>query len=107
MPEPIRLAFLGCGFVTGVHSRHLRKLRSDFTWGYASRVPAKAEDYQRRYGGFAAFPSYEAALADPRVDAVVISVPPTLHAPLALQALAAGKHVLIEKPALKIGRAHV
>ncbi len=100
MPEPIRLAFLGCGFVTGVHSRHLRKLRSDFTWGYASRVPAKAEDYQRRYGGFAAFPSYEAALADPRVDAVVISVPPTLHAPLALQALAAGKHVLIEKPAL-------
>ena len=100
MPEPIRLAFLGCGFVTEVHSRHLRKLRGDFACAYASRHAARAEAYRQRYGGFAAYGDYDAALSDPRVGAVVIAVPPKFHADLALRALAAGKHVLIEKPAL-------
>ncbi len=43
-------------------------------------------------------PDYHDALADPNVEAVVISTPPYLHVPIALEALAAGKHVLIEKP---------
>ncbi len=43
-------------------------------------------------------PDYHDILADPRVDAVVIATPPYLHVPIALEALAAGKHVLIEKP---------
>jgi predicted dehydrogenase len=43
-----------------------------------------------------AYPDLESAM--PHVDAVVIATPPGSHAPLALQAIAAGKHVLIEKP---------
>jgi UDP-N-acetyl-2-amino-2-deoxyglucuronate dehydrogenase len=43
-------------------------------------------------------PSVDALLADERVEMVVISTPHYLHAPLAIQALAAGKHVLVEKP---------
>ena len=42
---------------------------------------------------------YDAAIADPRVGAVVIAVPPRFHLDLTLQALQAGKHVLVEKPA--------
>ena len=99
MPEPIRIAFLGCGFVTGVHSRNLRKLRGDILCAYASRDAAKAEQFRQRYGGFASYGSYEAALEDPRIDAVVVAVPPKFHLDLALRALAAGKHVLVEKPA--------
>src|SRR6266545_2994575 len=99
MPGPLRIAFLGCGFITRVHSGHLRALRPDVAVAYASRDAGRAEAYRTRYSGFAAFTDYDAAIADPRVDAVVIAVPPRFHLDLALQALAAGKHVLVEKPA--------
>jgi len=96
---PLRLAFLGCGFITRVHSGHLRALRPLIVPSFASRDLAKAEDYRRQFGGDRAFASYEAAIADPAIDAVVIAVPPKYHLELTLQALAAGKHVLVEKPA--------
>ena len=95
----LHLAFLGCGFITGVHSRHLRALRRDIVCSYASRDGAKAERFRQRYGGLTRFDSYGAALADSTVDAVVVAVPPRLHLDLTLQALAANKHVLVEKPA--------
>ena len=99
MTDAIRIAFLGCGFITRVHSRHLRSLRPDFACGYASRDAARAEAFRARYAGFASYGDYTSAIADPRVDAVVVAVPPRFHLDLVLQALAAGKHVLVEKPA--------
>jgi predicted dehydrogenase len=99
LSTPLRIAFLGCGFITRVHSRHLYTLRPDVACAYASRDARRAEEFRTRYGGFASYPDYASAMADPRVDAVVIAVPPTFHLELALQALAAGKHVLVEKPA--------
>ena len=96
---PLRLAFLGCGFITRVHSRHLRALGRDVVPSYASRDRGRADQYCRRYGGSRSFGDYEAAIADPDVDAVVIAVPPRFHLDLTLRALAAGKHVLVEKPA--------
>ena len=99
MPDPVRIAFLGCGFITSVHSRNLKVLGRDVVSAYASRDAAKAEAYCRRYDGAASYAEYNAAIADPRVDAVVIAVPPRFHLELALRALDAGKHVLVEKPA--------
>ena len=98
-PRPVHLAFLGCGFITGVHSRHLQRLRGTVTCSYASRDRAKAEACRRRYRGSGSYGSYAAAIEDSRVDAVVVAVPPRFHLDLALQALSAGKHVLVEKPA--------
>jgi predicted dehydrogenase len=99
MAEPLRVAFLGCGFITQVHSRHLRSLRQAFVPSYASRDTGRAAEYCLRHGGDATYPNYSAAIADPRIDAVVIAVPPMFHLDLALRALAGGKHVLVEKPA--------
>jgi len=99
MPQPVRLAFLGCGFITRVHSGHLRALRGTVVPSYASRDRTRAAEYCRRYGGAASYGDYHAAIDDPAVDAVVIAVPPRLHLDLTLRALQAGKHVLVEKPA--------
>jgi predicted dehydrogenase len=98
-PTPIRLAFLGCGYITTVHSRHLRSLASDVVCSYASRDRTKAEAFQRRFQGAAAYGDYSSAIRSDAVDAVVIAVPPIYHLPLTLEALAAGKHVVVEKPA--------
>jgi predicted dehydrogenase len=97
--NPLRLAFLGCGFITRVHSRNLRLLRGEFTCRYASRDAERAETFRRSYGGEKAYGSYQGAIDDPTVDAVVVAVPPRFHLELTIAALQAGKHVLVEKPA--------
>ena len=99
MRSPLRLAFLGCGFITEVHSRHLKGFDTEIVCSYASRDRAKADEYCRRYGGAGSYGDYAAAIDDPRIDAVVVAVPPSVHLDLTLRALAAGKHVLVEKPA--------
>jgi predicted dehydrogenase len=95
----LRIAFLGCGFITRVHSRHLRSLRDEISCSYASRDRARADAFCREHGGAGSYPDYTAAIQDPNIDAVVIAVPPRFHLDLTLQALEAGKHVLVEKPA--------
>ena len=99
MPEPLHLAFLGCGFITRVHSRQLAALRGEIVCHYASRDRAKAEATNRRFGGGGSYGSYLAAIEDSGIDAVLIAIPPRWHLDLALQALAHGKHVIVEKPA--------
>lgn len=97
--KPVHLTFLGCGYITRVHSRHLRTMGADVVRSYASRDRARAAEYQRRHGGVGHYGSYDEAFRDPEVDAVVVAVPPRFHLQLTLQALEAGKHVLVEKPA--------
>jgi predicted dehydrogenase len=98
MPS-LHVAFLGCGFITRVHSRHLRRLRSEIVCSYASRDRDKADRFRRQYRGQRSYASYGEAIADQSVDAVVVAVPPRFHLDLTLRALDAGKHVLVEKPA--------
>jgi predicted dehydrogenase len=59
---------------------------------------AAAEAFQRDFGGRYATSEPARILEDPEVDAVIISTHHDSHTPLALQAAAAGKHILIEKP---------
>lgn len=99
MPSPLRIAFLGCGFITHVHSRNLRRFQAEIVCGYASRDKAKASAYCGEFRGTGSYSDYADAINDPNVDAVIVAVPPKFHLNLTLQALDAGKHVLVEKPA--------
>jgi predicted dehydrogenase len=62
-------------------------------YGLVSRDPAKAAPYKARV-----WTSLDEALSDPSVQVVYVATPVFLHAPLAIQSLRAGKHVLCEKP---------
>ncbi len=63
-----------------------------------SRDRAKAEQFAREFSA-ARFGTYEDVLADPQINAVYISTPPTMHAEWVHKAAAAKKHILCEKPA--------
>ncbi|MBA2298394.1 MAG: Gfo/Idh/MocA family oxidoreductase, partial [Actinobacteria bacterium] len=64
----------------------------------ASRDGTRAQSYANEHGIERAHGSYEALLADEGIDTVYISLPNLLHHEWTLKAIAAGKHVLVEKP---------
>src|SRR6185437_8826509 len=64
----------------------------------AARDLPRAEAYALRHGLEKAYGSYEELLADPDIDAVYNPLPNSLHGPWTLRAIAAGMHVLCEKP---------
>src|SRR5262245_16245164 len=96
--EPLNIVFLGCGAVTESHTATLRRLGPTGRLCYASLVRARACDYERRLGGAGSYGSYDAALADGLIDVAVVATPPSLHVPLALDALRSDKDVIVEKP---------
>ena len=65
----------------------------------ASRDLDRAQAVASKFGFKGAYGAYDELLADPDIDAVYIPLPNGMHARWALKAIAAGKHVLVEKPA--------
>lgn len=64
----------------------------------AARSAGRARAYAAEHGIATVFESYEALYAAPNVDLIYIGTPPVFHLDQALAAIAAGKHLLIEKP---------
>lgn len=64
----------------------------------AARDTSRAQAFATRHGIASVHPSYEALIADPSLDAVYNPLPNGLHGKWTRAALAAGKHVLCEKP---------
>ena len=62
------------------------------------RDAAAAEDFARRHGADRWYTDARALIEDPKVDAVYVATPPHLHGRFAVEAMRAGKPVLVEKP---------
>lgn len=94
----IKVAVFGCGAIA--ERRHIPEYAANENVelvAFADPVVERAEKMAETYGG-KAYSSYEELLANETVDAVSVCTPNYLHAPMAIAAANAGKHVLVEKP---------
>ncbi|MEN9773468.1 MAG: hypothetical protein RL322_538 [Pseudomonadota bacterium] len=94
----IRAAIIGLGAWGQNLVRHVHN-QSEFIQftAAATRTPAKAETFARDHG-LRMFDDYDAVLASPEVDAVVLATPHSQHTDQIVAAARAGKHVFSEKP---------
>lgn len=93
----IGAAVIGSGFIGTVHIENLRRLGVDVR-GVLGSSPDRGAEAASRMGLPQAFSSLEELLADPAVQAVHVTSPNQLHYPQVKQILAAGRHVICEKP---------
>ncbi|MET0261668.1 MAG: Gfo/Idh/MocA family oxidoreductase [Rariglobus sp.] len=95
--SPLTFALVGCGSIAPTHAKALAALPADarLTHCCDQNTPL-ADAFAAKFGIKVA--TFDAILADPAIDAVCFCTPSGLHAELGARALAAGKHVVIEKP---------
>lgn len=91
-----RVAVVGCGYWGSKHARVLHAADGVQQVVLVDSRPDRLLSLSRNYKTAACYSDVRSAL--PHIDAVVVATPPSTHVPLALQAIEAGKHVLVEKP---------
>jgi predicted dehydrogenase len=94
---PLGVGIVGGGFMATVHSRAARAAGARLV-GVASSSPERAARAADELGIEHPFASLEALLADDRISVVHVTTPNALHAGQALAAIAAGRHIVCEKP---------
>jgi xylose dehydrogenase (NAD/NADP) len=95
---PVRWGILGTGGITAKLLAGAATTPTAEVVAVGSRTDDRATEYAAEHGIERAHGSYEALLDDPEVDAIYIATPNSFHHQWTMQALAAGKHVLCEKP---------
>lgn len=93
----LRWGILGTGGIAALQTSDLNDNGFTVT-AVGSRSQASADAFASKWGIGTAHPSYDALVNDDNVDAIYVSTPHPFHHENALQALTAGKHVLVEKP---------
>jgi predicted dehydrogenase len=95
----VRLAVVGPGgFVRAVHLPNIQRSKAYELRVVVSRSGSRASAIARQFGAGYSATDLDEVLGDPSIDAVLIATRHNLHAQMAVQALRAGKHVLLEKP---------
>jgi predicted dehydrogenase len=96
---PVRLGVIGCGPITlNAHADAIAKAKNIQLHAIADRDQTLLADMSERLRPACTYRDGDDLLNDPNVDLVLIAVHDGFHVPLARKALAAGKHVLVEKP---------
>jgi predicted dehydrogenase len=97
--EPsLRWGIVGPGWIAGEFARAVRTHTTQRVVAVSSRSPERASAFAATHGIDLALGSTEQLLTHPDVDVVYVATPQSDHAAIGLAAIAAGKHVLIEKP---------
>ena len=100
MPErKLRVGVLGCGQIAqAAHFEAVRKSRNAELHAICDLAEDLVERMALIHSPKRVYTDYAAMLADPDLDAVIVAIADQFHIEMSLRALAAGKHVLVEKP---------
>jgi UDP-N-acetylglucosamine 3-dehydrogenase len=93
----MNVAIIGCGWAGIRHARAFADCGAELAWAVDGNSE-RAERIQRIRSGCRITADYREAITDQNLDAVDICLPHDLHAPVSIDCLRAGKHVLVEKP---------
>ncbi len=97
-PQRVGVGLIGSQFIASIHAEALRACSQADVRAVASPTPGHALAFAQRHGIPQHFTDHRRLLDLPDVDMVVVGVPNDLHCQMALDAAAAGKHVVMEKP---------
>src|SRR5207249_6784271 len=96
--RPVGVGLIGSQFISSIHAEALRAYPHAEIRAVASPTAGHAKAFAERFSIPQALTDYKKMLAMPEIEMVVVGVPNDLHHRITLDAAAAGKHVVMEKP---------
>jgi len=94
----VKVAVVGLGFIGSAHIEALRRLNGIEVTALLHSTPEKSKQKAEQWGVPRHYADYDELLKDSDIDSIHICTPNNLHYEMAKKALAAGKHVICEKP---------
>ena len=98
MAKPVRVGLAGSQFITTIHAESLKSAPQAQVLAVCSPTPGHAQAFAGKYGIPHHFTEYRKMLEMDELDMIVLGVPNDLHCRFTVEAAAAGKHVVCEKP---------
>lgn len=98
MSKKVHVGLIGSQFISTIHADSVVRCPDAVLFAVASPTPGNAQKLATRFGAPHSFADYRRLLELPEIDMVVLGVPNDLHCNVTLDCLAAGKHVVVEKP---------
>ena len=94
----MKIGIIGAGTIGSVHADAYKKVGDADLVALCDILPDTLAEKAKRHGIPLTYATHHELLANPDIDGVSICVPNNMHAPIAIDALKAGKHVMLEKP---------
>jgi predicted dehydrogenase len=98
MNSRVQVGLIGSQFISTIHADSLQRCADAALLAVASPTAGNAAAFAQRFGIPHHFTDYRRMLEMPELQMVVIGAPNQLHCQMAVDALSAGKHVVVEKP---------
>jgi predicted dehydrogenase len=98
MKPRVNVGLIGSQFISAIHAESLSRCNQAEMMAVASPTPGHASAFAEKHGIPKAFTSHRDLLAMKEIDMVVVGAPNRFHCQLAVEAAAAGKHIVMEKP---------
>src|SRR5438874_11462860 len=98
MAEVTRVGVIGAGWPGGAHARGYLAAGGFKLLAVADLIPERRKKFMAEFGVTREYADAADLIRDKEIDAVSVCLPNSMHAPVSLAALRAGKHVMCEKP---------